>query len=92
MSQTTAVVLDERIRGWYRSYQQITDEERRFTGLKDACKYKLDANYEDRFSAVVDMDPTDFATTYNADRCDQDIPLLLTNMYLSLTATQMPLP
>ena len=75
MSQTTAVVLDERIRGWYRSYQQITDEERRFTGLKDACKYKLDANYEDRFSAVVDMDPTDFATTYNADLEDESIDL-----------------
>ena len=64
-NQTTAVILDERINGWYRQYQQITDKEQQFIGLVEAYKYELDSLNKERFSEGVVLEEEAHSSQYN---------------------------
>ena len=68
LSQTTAVVLDERINGWYRQYQQITDKEQHFRGLVDAYKYELDSRNKERFAEGVVLTEESHSGQYNQSK------------------------
>ena len=71
LSQTTAVVLDERINGWYRQYQQITDKEQHFRGLVEVYKYELDSRNTERFVDSVVLDEGSYNTQYTKEYLDE---------------------